>query len=200
MPQGSVGGECVDRDGRRGSRALLAVGLAVAGLAAQVASARAPEAAPHALPPAGGPVCSEAEDPTAPSPAQRHALRCLINVTRRRAGLAPLRLSSILSASAALKAQDVKRCAELAHTACGKEARAAAEEAGYPDERSWGEILYVAVDGGRAPEDALDRWLASSPHRRMLLDPRWTEAGAGLLRDRDADLERAIWVVHFGGR
>ena len=194
-----MGGERADRDERRAGRALLALGLAIVGLTAQVASARSPEVTQEAAFPADPLPCPEADE-TAPSPAQRHAIRCLINAVRRRAGVPPLRVSPILSSSAALKAQDVKRCEELAHAACGREPRAVAHEVGYPDERAWGEILYEATDSGRAAETALERWLASRDHRRTLLDPRWTEAGAGLLRDRDADLERAIWVVHFGGR
>jgi uncharacterized protein YkwD len=175
------------------------VPLAAVGLLAVAGSSRAPA---FTLEPSSPPArrCAHADDATASSIVQRRALRCLINTVRRHARLRPLRASSLLASSAARKAQDVRRCGALAHAACGRPPRAAAAEAGYPGDRWWGEILYGATDPVRAPEIAVQRWLGSSSHRQTLLNPRWTEFGVGLLRYHDVELDRSIWVVHFGTR
>lgn len=49
--------------------------------------------------------------------------------------------------------------------------------------RFWrvGENL-AAMTGVMTAEDAVDLWLSSPPHRRVLFDPTWREAGLGALR------------------
>jgi uncharacterized protein YkwD len=144
-------------------------------------------------------VCPGAEDDTSSATEQKRALRCLINEARRRAARPALRRSPVLSSSASLKAQDIERCQELAHSACGKDPRAGIAELGYPNV-TWGENLYETVGGERSPRSALVAWLRSPSHRQTLLDPRWTEQGVALLRSEEDGVDSAIWVVHFGER
>ena len=94
------------------------------------------------------------------------------------------------------------RCGGLAHDACGKDPWAPFDEVGYPDVAR-GEALYDGFGADRSPRAALDGWLASPSHRRMLLDPIWTEQGVAVLRpelEPEGEQARAIWVAHVGGR
>ena len=126
-------------------------------------------------------------------------MRCLINWARRHAGRRPLRHSPTLTESAFSKAQDIDRCHDFAHGACGKDPYAVVDAAGYPNV-GWAEILYSATGGRFAPRPALDAWLDSQGHRRALLKPAWTEQGVALLRRRAQGRASVIWVSHFGER
>ena len=121
-------------------------------------------------------VCRGGEDAQAPDAEQETAMLCLINFARRHEGLNPLRSSPVLSSAASFKARDIVRCRQFAHTACGRNARAVADEAGYPHV-SWGENLYMSPGARGPPRPALDRWLNSPHHRENLLKPAWTEQG-----------------------
>jgi uncharacterized protein YkwD len=143
--------------------------------------------------------CPGGENADASPEAQERTMRCLISWARERAGRRPLRSSRVLAASALSKARDIERCQHFAHDACGKAPHAVAFEAGYPDV-GWGENLYTATGPRRAPRPALDRWLNSPRHRRVLLDPRWTEQGVAVLPGRELDRDSALWVAHFGDR
>jgi uncharacterized protein YkwD len=175
---------------------LFAVVLVAGGArAAEPAHQLQPQPAPPLRPEA---VCPGSEDGASPATEQKRALRCLINDARRRGGRTPLRSSPVLASSASLKAQDIHRCRELAHAACGKDPRAGLSGAGYPNV-TWAENLYAIVGGDGSALSALIAWLRSPSHRQTLFDPRWTEQGVALLRSED-DGGSAIWVAHFGER
>jgi uncharacterized protein YkwD len=124
---------------------------------------------------------------------------CLINFARRRAGLNRLQASPVLSLAGSFKARDVVRCRRFAHTACGRNARAVADEAGYPHV-AWGENLYLGPGARGAPRPALDRWLNSPHHRENLLNPTWTEQGIARRSARHFTygFDAAVWASEFG--
>jgi uncharacterized protein YkwD len=64
--------------------------------------------------------------------------------------------------------------------------------------RSLGEV--IAIHWGRRLQvgSTLRRWLRSSGHRRILLSPRFTWAGAGHRRGRFRGSRATTWVVHVG--
>jgi uncharacterized protein YkwD len=97
------------------------------------------------------------------------------------------------------KAQDIYRCGDFAHAACGKEPSDVAEEAGYSG-RGWGENLYVGTRQLGAPRVATDRWLNSPGHRRALFRAQWDEQGIAVLRvpEFSGYEDVTIWVSHFG--
>jgi uncharacterized protein YkwD len=124
---------------------------------------------------------------------------CLINFARRREGLNPLRASPVLSLAGSFKARDIVRCRQFAHTACGRNARAVADEAGYPHV-SWGENIYMGPGVRGAPRPALDRWLNSPHHRENLFNPVWTEQSIALrvAKRFSYGFDYAVWASEFG--
>jgi uncharacterized protein YkwD len=144
-------------------------------------------------------VCPGGEDAGAPEAEQETTMLCLINFARRRAGLNPLQASPVLSLAASFKARDIVHCRQFAHTACGRNARAVADEAGYP-RATWGENLYMGTGARGAPRPALDGWLNSPHHRENLLNPVWTEQGIDLWHAKHFTYGRdaAVWASQFG--
>jgi uncharacterized protein YkwD len=147
-------------------------------------------------------VCPGGEARSAPVGAQERTMICLLNWARRRRGLPALPASAVLGRSSALKARDIAQCEDFAHEACGKEARAVADEAGYDDRAGWGENIYAGSSPLGSPRIAVDRWLNSPGHRENLFSPEWTEQGVALLRVRSFNRasDVAIWVSQFGLR
>ena len=45
--------------------------------------------------------------------------------------------------------------------------------------------------GQQTPEEVVDAWMKSPPHRRALLNPKFTETGFGMAAGK--------WVEHFAG-
>lgn len=142
--------------------------------------------------------CPRGEDRSASASVQVQVQLCLVNFSRRRQGLRPLRLSRILNAAAASKASDIARCRSFEHTACGKPFDEAARALGYRD--AIGENLYIAEGALVAPRVAVNRWLNSDGHRANLFRPEWRTIGIALLHDVDARPVRrgVVWVNLFG--
>src|SRR5215210_2292992 len=65
-------------------------------------------------------VCRGQRAVAAPPAVQHRALRCLVNWTRRHAGLAPVQTRPELERSAAMRANDIRRCNNFSHTPCGQ--------------------------------------------------------------------------------
>jgi uncharacterized protein YkwD len=130
---------------------------------------------------------------------QRLVMLCLLNWARRERGLSELPESSLLSDAALLKAQDIERCRNFAHAACGKEPAAGVRGLGYLGD--WGENLYIGAGRLGAPRVAVDGWLNSRGHRENLFREEWSEQGIAVLQVSDffgAGTE-TLWVSHFGG-
>jgi uncharacterized protein YkwD len=104
-----------------------------------------------------------------------------------------------VSAAARRKAQDTRRCSDFAHEACGKDARAVADETGYTGS-GWGENLYAGPGELGRPRVALDGWLNSDGHRENLFRDLCEEQGVALLpvESFEGYSDTAIWVSHFG--
>jgi uncharacterized protein YkwD len=146
-------------------------------------------------------VCPGGESAGAPDAEQETTMLCLINFARRRAGLKPLRASTVLSLAASFKARDIVHCRHFAHAACGRNPRAVADEARYP-RVSWGENLYMGTGALGAPRPALDGWLNSPHHRENLLNPAWTEQGIALrvAKHFSYGFDYEVWASEFGAR
>ena len=104
-----------------------------------------------------------------------------VNAERARHGLKPLAQHGTLERSSERFAHRLVRTGRFAHDArirvpAGRFARL-------------GEAL---AQGGRTftPADAVRAWMGSPPHRRLLLSPRFTHAGAGAAG-------RTIRVLHL---
>jgi uncharacterized protein YkwD len=74
----------------------------------------------------------------------------------------------------------------------GGTARERADQAGYPSTLLVGETIAY---GQRTAGAVVDDWLASAPHRRILLDGRLTELGVGVAIARQGDRVKVTWVA-----
>lgn len=144
----------------------------------------------------------------------RTAAICLIDHARAERDLTELDRASTLHQSASGKVDDIVRCEDFSHTACGRDAMHWFDEVGYR-----GSCRRVATAenlgfGERelgSPRDVVLGWLESPPHRRNMLSNRWSEQGIARQRldtwsatlggEKKRSLQQAsIWVSHFGNR
>ena len=141
--------------------------------------------------------CPGAERTDLPLDRQAQVMLCLIDWARQRAGLTLLPQTVLLASTSLQKANEIVRCQNFAHAACGDDPDADVRTAGYRG--TFGENLYVA--GGRlgAPRVALDGWLNSPGHRENLFRPEWRTQGIALIKlDRFGPYRNALlWVSHF---
>jgi uncharacterized protein YkwD len=144
--------------------------------------------------------CPGSTEASLSSVAAEQAMVCVLNYARVRAGLTALPVSPVLHRSAELKALDIIRCQDFSHFACGKNPRAVADEAGYP-QVNWGENLYLGPGPFRPARLAADGWLNSPGHRENLRR-NWTEQGAAVVTAKEFQGQKnvAIWVSEFGAR
>jgi uncharacterized protein YkwD len=147
--------------------------------------------------------CPGASDAHDSLSVELRSMRCLLNLTRRGHGLAPLRASALLHRSAALRAEAIRRCGDFSHRACGQPFLSVFDRVGYLRARraSVGENLAWGSSGLGSPLATLQAWLCSPRHRSMMLG-RWREVGvafvhtAGLFGMADV----TVWVADFGRR
>ena len=179
-------------------RAALAVILLV--LVPAPAAAQDEEKKDPLLPPMKA--CPGAHNVEAHHRTQRLAMHCLVNLVRKEAGLRKTTSSATLRHSATYKARRIAACKRFTHSPCGDDLAAPFHEADVTAKRPWyvGENLgWRKVDEATAYE-ILRGWLASGPHRRVLLDRRFTHLGVRRRRLAMDDLPRGIviWVAHLG--
>jgi uncharacterized protein YkwD len=144
--------------------------------------------------------CPTAVGLDAPPPAQRNAMLCLVGEAREQYGLPPLAESPPLEDSASRKAQDVARCNEFSHTACGREFSFWIRETGYMAPECWriGENLAWGVDGQGTVGSIFRAWMRSPTHRENILGD-FAETGIELRVGELGGLSGVhLWVQHFG--
>ena len=147
--------------------------------------------------------CPGTDDLGASLLAQERTELCLLNYARGVKGLGPLNIAPALMRSARMKADDIVRCNQFAHDACGFDVRQRFADSGYfrSDVPSrFGENLAWGSAEAGSPRGALLGWLDSPKHRANLFKPDWTEQGVALVyrpRFRGVGSSR-IWVSHFG--
>jgi uncharacterized protein YkwD len=122
-------------------------------------------------------------------------MRCLIGYARDRSGASRLRSNRALERAAGAKARDIDRCG-FSHRACGRPAAYWPHKTGYVGSGPWlvGEnIAWGRGDRGN-PRRVMASWLASPPHREVLLMKRFEHSGIGLRTHRGV----AIWALQLG--
>jgi len=132
--------------------------------------------------------------------AQRREMVCLVNWTRRRAGLRQLRWSFLLGRAAGAKAGVIASCGDFSHFACGTRWPAAATRQRQYDR--WGENLYYGVRRMASPRAALLAWLGSPEHRAILFGRVWRDIGVTVraVPSLDGHPDVQIWVLEVAGR
>jgi uncharacterized protein YkwD len=125
-------------------------------------------------------------------------LLTLVNATREREGLLPLRIDARLMQAAQGLADDLAARRVLSHTdRRGGRPPARFARVGYAYS-----IAEEAVAGGQAScEEVVAAWLASPSHRAILLDPGAVDAGVGYVFRVDDKPGRGLgyyWVIDLG--
>ena len=176
-------------------RKLLTAALTTAALTAAL-----PAAAAHAAPTtllAGAGACAGSGSSTASAATQVHAMQCLVNTARRRAGLPALHAHRALTRAAQLKSTRIEACGTFSHTPCGAPFTASFDAAGW--HRSAGENIAFGQAAQGTPRAILAAWLASPGHRANLLRPGFHHQGLAV---RSATLPGIgtvqLWVHTFG--
>jgi uncharacterized protein YkwD len=133
---------------------------------------------------------------TAELEAARAEVVARINAARRRAGLAPLAAHPALDRAAQRHAADMAARGFYSHdNPEGLSPRDRAGRAGYGPARLIGENI---ARGARSPEQAVELWLDSRAHRKILLEASFSETGVGIAAGRHRGQTRLFWVQVFG--
>lgn len=114
-----------------------------------------------------------------------------INAHRRSERCPPWRLSSRLASAARGHSESMSRHRFFSHT--DPEGRTVADRvlaAGYGPFIAVGENMAM---GTRTPTETLRLWLASPPHRAVLVDATMSEAGVGIAQDGHG---RRYWTLN----
>jgi uncharacterized protein YkwD len=129
---------------------------------------------------------------------------CLVNAERTRRGLRSVRRDGDLGRAARRQAADMVRRGYFAHvTPGGSTLGDRLRTAGYGAGEDWraGEALGWGTGSRSTPGALVDEWLASPPHRRILLDQRHRELGVGVAsgapRDIKSGLAGATYALDF---
>lgn len=120
----------------------------------------------------------------------------LTNMERQRAGVAPLTLSSELTAAAQSYSQVLAETGCFAHT-CGPVPNFTDRigQAGYVDLTAAAENIGA---GYPTPESVVDGWMNSAGHRANLLSPSYSEIGIGVATG--GGQYGIFWTQDFGNR
>ena len=113
-----------------------------------------------------------------------HATLCVLNATRERHGIRPLRMNSRLSRAARRHARDMVRRNYFSHDSMGGASFVdRIRHAGYLDGAgAWAVAENIAWGSHHysAPRRILHIWMNSPGHRANILNPRYRDIGIGL--------------------
>jgi uncharacterized protein YkwD len=130
---------------------------------------------------------------------------CLINAERTDRGMRALRLDGDLRRAAVRHSADMVRRTYFSHvTPGGVDFGTRIRDVGYGKGQAWraGEALGWGTGSKATPAALVDEWLASPPHRHILLDPGFRELGVGVVagapRAVSSGLPGATYSVDFG--
>jgi uncharacterized protein YkwD len=134
--------------------------------------------------------------------ALRRALRCVVNEERAREGLRRLRPNTDLGDAARSHAADMVARGYFAHERPGWTLRGRLRAAGWD---GWvaAETIAWGCGGLGVPSAVLAGWLASPPHRAIVLGAKFTRAGVGLAVGAPYPTDcpgAGIWVLDVGRR
>lgn len=125
---------------------------------------------------------------------------CLVGAARERYGLPPFTQSEALRRSAIEKDDDLLRCNEFSHTACGRDFSFWIRESGYMSADCWrvGENLAWGIDGQGTVTAIFRAWMRSPAHRANILGD-FGETGIDLRVGPLGGLTGVhLWTQHFG--
>ncbi|GAA1802790.1 hypothetical protein GCM10009682_25810 [Luedemannella flava] len=119
----------------------------------------------------------------------------LTNQERRKAGCQALRAEDTLHSSALEQSRYMAASQNLSHEGPGNsQPDDRMEEAGYDTSQGWGENVAYGQD---TPDEVMDSWMKSTPHRKNILNCDFKALGVGVARAIDGNL---YWTQNFGGQ
>lgn len=145
-------------------------------------------------------VCPEQESLDAPAAAQEATMRCMVEYARSQSGLPGLTDDGALEQSAASKANDVIRCDDFSHFACGRDFTYWMQEAGYMSSSCWrvGENLAWGSGDYGTVRSIFRAWMTSPGHRANILND-FAQTGISLRVGTLAGQPGThVWAQHFG--
>ncbi|HKZ15246.1 MAG TPA: CAP domain-containing protein [Solirubrobacterales bacterium] len=145
-------------------------------------------------------VCPNQTDLFQPSGVQEQAMRCMTNFARRHAGLGDLGNAASLDRSAVRKTDDVIRCDNFSHYACGRQFTYWMKRSGYLAARCWraGENLAWGTGDLASVRKIFVAWLHSPEHRANLLG-HYSQIGIALsVGNLEGHSGAHVWTQEFG--
>ena len=135
----------------------------------------------------------------------RTATLCVLNAERARRGLRRLRPNGRLARAAVRHGHDMVRRGYFAHDSLdGRDFATRIRATGYLHRAvGWtvGENLAWGSSVRGTPRMIVAAWMASPPHRRNILNRRFTAVGIAVVRGAPADVsDGATYVTDFGHR
>ena len=132
---------------------------------------------------------------SSPSGSFRDTLLARVNAARDAVGAPALALNASLNGAAQSYAEQMAASGCFAHD-CPPEPSFSrrVELAGYTN---WSTLAENIANGQRTVDDVHNAWMGSSGHRANILNPSFSEMGAGLAYN---SLGRPYWVQEFGAR
>lgn len=184
--------------GRMGHKPLLSVVIALLG-AALTLPAAAGAAGSDLVAPLSA--CPNQDNPGAPLAKQVRAMRCMTNYARQRRGKAPLAALSSLDRAAGRKADDILRCDQFDHEACGREFTYWFERVGYRGRcAALGENIAWGTGALGSVRNIFSAWIKSPGHRANILGG-FEEIGIGLrIGTLEGNRGAHVWTQAFGSR
>ena len=124
---------------------------------------------------------------------------CLVNWTRRHAGLRRLHWSRVLANAAGTKADMIASCGDFSHHPCGTRWPISSTRQTRYD--IWGENLYYSSKSSRARVLRYSHG-SSRQHRAVLFGRAWRDLGMTIHQTRvlDGNARVSVWVLEVAGR
>lgn len=174
-------------------RVLTSALLALTGAALLAAPAQAGLLAPTSK-------CTMQTRENAPIAVQEQAMRCLHGYARRQARRQKLDRLEKLDTSATRKSDDILRCNQFSHDACGRDFLYWLTNLGYVH-GCWTAGENIAWGSGELGDarSIMRAWLHSPGHKANLLSGSFSHFGISLrIGDLGGVNQAHVWVAHFG--
>lgn len=117
----------------------------------------------------------------------------LVNAERAKVGVAPLEIDENVQTVAQMKADDFKERDYYSHNIKGTNYTLTDEMASISHKSCKSSSENINADT-HTSRQTVDKWMASPPHKKAILDPAYTLTGLGVSEDKDGDYYS---VQHF---
>lgn len=184
---------------------LLSLATAPAALAVGLGQQRAVSTPAKASNTADGPVAPTSACPgqnrlDAPPQVQRQAMLCMTDFARAQLGLTGFAEVAELNSSSSGKAEDILRCDDFSHFACGREFTYWMEQSSYLSVPCWraGENLAWGTGEDGTVRSIFRAWMRSPGHRQNILGD-FEQIGISLqVGELEGAPDTHVWAQHFG--